>query len=761
MTNWKRLYIKYFFFVKNRAFFLSIILSLFSIIWVLFKLIDLNIILGISAIPALNIIFNLLVILSAIYVILFMPSFPIFFIIFRKKNFNFLEKLSLTIIINLSYYIFLGYIGFYATNEVNVHFLYFSMISTFFSIIVYIFFTEIKTKKFILFRPYKIRTQIDFKYKQFSLINLLKLKIKLTSFLLIIFLLLNCILNVVRFDYFYGTDAWLHVTIVKLISEMNYLPINEYYGSLGFHLFSSTLHSFSGIDIILLAKYFVFYTILISALVLYNLLMLIFKNKNLALFGVFILEFSYLGFNYMMYQYWPASLALIQGLFIFYLLYKRFLNHIKSDKPSKKIIYQNIFFYYTLITMVFISATLTHSLTIIVLLISLISVFFIYFLKDVKRGIDFILLSILLIIFIFLNQIGLGTEHFFFLEQIKDYWMELILFSILFSLPLCFLIWRIKNSITFTTGRYEVVIEGQDLSYYKKIEDKFFIPITILIAIICTIIFFIANILIFKVSSTTLLVVFQLVMFIIIGIWGMILFQKDPKGKIFFVWMLVLALIMIAVFLFELVFPSQFYMMRILYISSPILAIGCLAYFYKLIKINKINSRKIKAFFIIFITFSLISSYFHDFAIIDEVSLKKQEVSNFQWLSNNNNNKSVIITEFGFKYILMYYDYPYEDNNRELSPEEIHLFVKHYLDLFPPDNHFNESGYNILQELKKENNSDVYITLDDFYYLNTGWEVYGHLNQEELERYYDLSYINKIYSSKNEYGTEKPLYWVI
>ena len=761
MKKWNKFYLKIIFFVKNRTFFLSIIVSLFSILLILFKLINLNVTMGISAIPNLNLLFNSLVLLSAIYCVLFLPSYPIFFIIFRKKDFNILEKISLTIIVNLSFYILLGYIGFFIINEITGFFIYFCMISTFFTLILFILLAEIKTQKYNLFKSYKSSFSEELVSSNFSLLNQIKRKIPLTVFLLIIFLLLNCILNIVRFDYFYGTDAWLHISITKMIVEMNFLPIKEFYGSLGFHIFSSTLHFFSGVDIILIPKYFTFYTILLSALVFYNLLMIIFKNKNLALFGVFILEFSYLGFNYMMYQYWPASLALIQGLFIFYLFYKRFLKFVKRSVPSNKIILQDIFFYYSIITMLFISATLTHSLTIIILLISLMGVYLIYFIKNVKRGIDFVFLFILLIIFIILSQAGLGSRHFWFLNELKTYWKEIILLALVLALPLSFLIKRIQKSILFTSGRYKVSITGHNLSFYKTFEDKFFIPFTVIIVIILTVIFFIGNVLIFKVSPTTLLVVIELFFLIIFGIWGIVIFQKKPKGKIFMIWFLYFALMLIVVFLFELIFPSQFYMMRIFYISSILLTIGCVAYFHKLIQINKIDRRKIKLFFIIFISFSLISSYIHEFVIVDEVSLKKQEASTFQWFSNNNDKKSVIITEFGFNNIFIFYDYPYDNNNRELQGEEIHFFIKHYLDLFPPDNHFNETGHNILQKLKEEKKTDVYITLDNFYYMNTGFEVYNHLTQGEVEKYYSLSYVNKIFTAKNEYGQENPLYCII
>ena len=761
MKNLKKFLLQILFFMKERKFFVSFIVSLISILLILFKLINLNIIVGISTIPTLDLLFNSLVLLSTIYCMLFLPSYPIFFIIFRKKDFNFLEKLSLAIVFNLSYYILLGYIGFSIINDITGYFIYFSMISTFFAIILYIILVEIKNGRQISFKSYKSSFPIDFIKRDFSLLTLIKKKIQLASFLLIIFLMLNGILNIVRFDSLYGTDAWLHISIIRMISEMNFLPLTEYYGCLGFHIFSSIIHFFSGIDVILIPKYFPFYTILLSALVFYNLLRRIFKNKNLALFGVFLLEFSFIGISVMMYQFWPASLAFIQGIFIFYLLYKRLLDFVKIKRPTKTIISKDIFFYYSIITIIFISATLTHSLTSVIFLILFMSTFFLYFIKDIKRGIDFIFLFLLLIIFIILNQSGVGTRQLWFLEQLTIYWKELTLLLILLALPLSFLIWRIKNSILFTSGRYKAAIIGQDLNYYKTNKDKFIIPIAFIIVVIISTIIFIGNTLIFNVSATILFVVIELFFLLIFGIGGIVLFQKKPKGKIFLIWFLNFALISAAVLIFELIFPSQFYFMRIFYISSPIFVIGCVAYVYKFIIIRKIERQKIKLFFIIFITFSLFSSYTHEFFTVDEVSLKEQELSTIKWFADNNDKKSVILTEFGFNNIFIYYDYPYNNNNYELQSNEIHYFLKHDLNLFPPENHINKTGNNILQELKMQYKSDVYITLDNQYYLYLEWEVYGWLTIEQMEKYYSLTYINKIFSSKSELGKENPLYWVI
>ena len=157
---------------------------------------------------------------------------------------------------------------------------------------------------------------------------------------MIIFLILICIFNVVRFEYFFGTDPWLHSYISKRIVKMNHLPLKEYYGSVGLPIFGAIIHFFSGVDFILIPKFFIFYTIPLSALIFYNILMRIFKNQNLAFFGVFILEFSSLGFAYMMYQYWPAHLSLIQTLTIFFLLYVRLQKFIKIERPTKKEVFR-------------------------------------------------------------------------------------------------------------------------------------------------------------------------------------------------------------------------------------------------------------------------------------------------------------------------------------------------------------------------------------------------------------------------------------
>ncbi|MFW9880685.1 MAG: hypothetical protein ACFFG0_47060, partial [Candidatus Thorarchaeota archaeon] len=167
---------------------------------------------------------------------------------------------------------------------------------------------------------YVWKKKVDYnneKIEDFSLTDTIKKYISSNWILLVLFIILICILNLVNTSIFAGVDPWLHISVVRYITEVNYIPMNIYYGSLGLHTFGAVIQFFSGVDLILLPKYFIFYTIPVSALILYNIFMKIFKNKNLAIFGVFLLFSSFSFSWFMMVQFWPSSIALIQGLVIF------------------------------------------------------------------------------------------------------------------------------------------------------------------------------------------------------------------------------------------------------------------------------------------------------------------------------------------------------------------------------------------------------------------------------------------------------------
>jgi len=170
---------------------------------------------------------------------------------------------------------------------------------------------------------------------------------------------------------------------------------------------------------------------------------------------------------------------------------------------------------------------------------------------------------------------------------------------------------------------------------------------------------------------------------------------------------------------------------------------------------------RIKLVILLIITFSLFTTYFNEFVSIGIFNMKHREVSTLQWYSNNTSNENIIFSEFGWGYVIDYYDYPFDDKDEALLYNGSIYILPSEIDLFPPKNHINGSGINLLRELKEKYNSDVYIIFENDYVIDKGFELFGHLTSEETEEYYTLNYLNKICSSKTENGIEIPLFWVI
>lgn len=735
-----------------------------SFIVVFFHIIKLDVRFGISNIFYLKFLFQIIVLTSTIFTVTLLPTYPIFFIIFKDKEFKLLEKLNLTIVSNLSFYILAGYLGYVIGVPITALFFFIVLFIFFFSITIYIIIAEYKYRKYTFLKPQSyIHGDIKDIKTSPNTFNI-KSVIQSNKFLIIIFLFSICVLNVVRFRYFFGTDPWLHIFIIKSIARMKYLPLEEYYGSVGLPIFGVVLYFFSGVDFVLIPKFFIFYTIPVSALVFYNILMRIFKNSNFAIFGVFILEFSGLGFAYMMYQFWPSHLVIIQLLTIFLLLYIRLRKFIKLERPSKNIIFSNMAFCYILISIIFISAILTHVLTSLILLLSFLWIYLIYFSKDFRRGIDFILLCGLFGIFLLFLAFGLSAEHFFFVGRI-----DFSSFSILFifagigtGIGGILIVWKLRSSLVFSSGMFTKVINGKEHKYYKKIEDKFIFPLIFGIVIILTVFYLIGNLLWFKLPITTVFMSVQILLFCAFGLWGILLFQKKPKGKFLALWGIFFAFFFGAVFMFDLITSNAKYWGRIFFMSPPLIVMGFLGYIYKLIKTHAITEFRARFFILFVITFSLFTTYFHEYEIVQYVSLTERQVGGAQWYSENTEDKNVIITEFGFNYMFMYYDYPYGEKDEDLRGRHTHHYVDARDDqLFDPDEHVDDDGDNKLQEMKEEEETDVVLTIDDRYYLGESYDTYAYVDEEDMEEYYELEYLNRIYSAKSPDGTSNPYYWVI
>jgi len=748
-------------FLYSRIHLIIFLISAVSLIFIFLKIINLDLILGFSEILFVNSLFQTLVIISTVYTILFLPTYPVFFIIFKKKSFNFLEKLSLTIVMNSVFYILMGYIGYIVGIPLTRFFFFFSVLILFFVIIGYILIFEFKKNSYIFFRSKDVSNLKKENLSIISLYKYLKNLISFNVFLLVLFLFLICILNIVKVKIFAGTDPWLHILNSRIITDINILPLEGYHGTMGLNIFGAVINFFSGIDHILIPSYFVFYTFFVSGLIFYNICIRIFKNQNLAILGVFLLEFSSLGFSVMMIQYWPSGSALIKCLMIFFLFYVRLQNFTKLERPTKKSMFSNIFFDYILITLIFIGSVLTHDITTLFFLLSFLWLYLIYFLRDYRRGFDFILLCLLLVLFIVFSFFGIGEGHYWFLIPLDITWYFLILGALGGSSVFFIFIWKLQKSISFTTGKFTATIKGETNIHYKKIEDKIIIPLISSGLFLTLIILLIVNFVWINIELINILYVIEIVMISSFAVWGLIVFQKKQRGKSLFIWGVGLLLFLLVGFIFNFLALSNMIWQRIFYLIPPIIVIGFISYIYKLIKMNAIRTFQKKFVVLFIIIFSLFTTYFYESKAFEVFTIKEREISPIQWYSNKTSNKNVIITEVGWSHVFKYYGYLFNNKAETLHYDENFYFLKYNIDLFPPSNHYNESGVNVLKEIKKNYDTDVFILFADDYIINKGFDLFGRLSEDELEEYYSLDYLNKICVSSTKDGKELPLYWVI
>jgi hypothetical protein len=695
---------------------------------------------------------------STAFIILFLPSYPIFFLIIPKKKFNLFEKLGITVTINLAFYILMGYFGNSIGIPINGAYFFIAVILLYGLLIVYSMVRDVKQRTIFFQRNdiIKEKKQID---QDFSLISYIKNKIPLTGLILIIFLILLSVLHSVRFSYFYGTDAMYHVFLMNWIAKAHFLPVDQYFGALGLHIFGAVIKLFSSFNVILIGKYFLFYTFFVSALIFYNILVRIFKNRNIAILGVFLLESSSLGFSVMMYEFWPTSLATIISLEIFFLLYVRLKKLIKPDRPDKASIFSNMILIYVLIIVLGVSAIFTHSLIAMIFIVSFSFIYLIYFVKNYRRGIDFAIMCILLGIFLLLYDATDISRHWKLVHFLSLPWYLLVL-GVAGGV---FIVLYLRRGINFSTRRFGSIIRGEKYKYYKTFEDKYLFPILYSSIVIIIAVFWYLNITFLNLYFSKVFILIETLIFAIFCYWGLVLFQKKPRGKPLYLWLIGLIIIYIGAFSLDVFVLHEFWSGRILLLFSPVLIIGFMAYIYKIIKVKSINKFKMKFFILFVVSFSFFAQYSDLLIDKDEIdySLYHRDVTSIYYYANYTSDRNLIICKFGLPYVLYYFDFPYSENNKTLTTSDLYIINQNPLGYFKPEDHFYPNGTNKLQQLKAELNTNVYLILDANYLVFGTWQVYQRLTPEEVASYYYMDYLNRIASCKSENGIDIPYYWVI
>ncbi len=737
------------------------VVSLISVAFLLLKLIGIDILLNFEGNILFGSFFGFFWMISSIFIILFLPSYPIFFAIYKNFKFNTLEKICLTIVINLSFYIIIGYFGNGLGFALNIYY-FFSLLLSFYFVLLIISLILNKNNKINKKNSLKSKKNYSVdSYEDFSVFEYIKNKLSLNVILLIIFTVLLIIALLVNVEIFGGTDPWYHILIIRIIVNANSLPLNQYFGAMGFHIIGAVFHLFSGIELLLIPNSFVLFTIPLTSLIVYNIIMRIFSNKSLAIFGIFILLITTLGFINLTFQYWPSSIVFIQGLTIFFLLYVRLRNYIKVERPSWKKILANLPFTYLYISIVFIALYLSHSLIALIFLISFAWIYLVYLVKDYKRGFDFMLCVILFVIFLILFISNISTGHLSAFSSIFSLpWIYLLFGAISITIIGGILIVYLRTQITFEKGRFNLILMGKKFKIYTTIE-KYFIPLVFVVTLFFTVGFFIANLLLLNLNLITIFVSFEVIILVIFALWGLVIFQNKAKGKPLFLWLLSFVFIIIAGLFSDVLRGSLSFISRLFYLASPIIAIGFLSYLYKLIKTGKIKKLQIKFFFLFFVSYSSTVSYLELFSSIDFYSINNNELTAVQWYLQNSDNRNLLVLEFGWSPVFVYFDYPYEEKNSSLPITTTQDFFTFNNILIVPENHINENGTNILRELKEQRNMDVYILLTKNYLTTFQMEFFGELTDEQFENYYTLDYLNRIFSVKYVNGESLPYYWVI
>jgi len=761
MYNFKIKFIKSIFHVRIHIHFYLFLVSLISIALLSLKLMNLDTILGSEVNLPLNMFLRILWIGSSIFVMLFLPSYPFFFKIYKSVRFNVLEKFCLTSVFNLSFYMILGYVGNSLGFVLNAIFFFAFLLVFYFSLIIIILILKFKHKEKIWFKTKMFTEEFLIKYDKFSFYDYIKKKLSWNGILLIIFMILFIFGYFMNVEIFTGTDPWYHIIIIKIITTANSLPLNEYFGAMGFHIIGAVFHYFSAIDIIMIPNVFLFFTLPITSLIVYNILMRIFSNKSLAIFGIYLLLITTLGFKILALAFWPSSIVFIQGLTIFFLLYVRLRNFVKEEKPNWRAIRANMAFNYLLITFIFIALYLSHSLIALVFLFSFIWVLLIYLSKSAIRGFDFILMVIVFGIFLIFYIFNVSTGHLAAFTYIFTLpWITQLFGASFITVIGGVIVYWLRTQITFKKGRFNLILMGKKFRFYTIIE-KIVIPLVFTLTLLSTVVFFVANLLWLNLNLISIFISFEVIIVVIFAFWGLVVFQNKPKGKSLYLWLMAFIFLVLGGLTFDVLRGSLSFISRLFYLSSPILAIGFISYIYKLIKMGKIKSVQVKSFLIIFVCYSSTTSILDFYTMLDFYSVNNNELSAVRWYLQNSDDKNVLVLEFGWNPVFVYYDYPYDEKNSSLPLTTTQYYITFNSSIINPDNHIDENGENVLKELKKNYNADIFILLTENYLTTTQMGFFGELTEEQVERYYSLNYLNRIFSVKSENGDSIPYYWVI
>ena len=674
---------------------------------------------------------SLFLLLPSLFVIYFIPGYQIFFKIFGSK-YNFMEKLSLTILFSMIFDILVGIVAGYLGILITGLFYLIIILSTYYSLMLL---NKILNKSKVI-KKNNIRSIPGVIPKNFLLF--------------IGFLILFALFAISRYPILFGSDPWFHLILTDEIIQTGIIPFDKYRGNNGLHLMGALIHLFSGYPTIQIARYFPIISFLNSGLIGFVVFRKIFKNDQIGILGSLLTIVGPYRYDFAQNQYFPTGLTL--SIFLFMMFF--YIERIEIDKWS---IRENVFYFFLMGTSYF-AIVFLSDISAIIFLFLFIFVSFLFLIKNRKIFVDFGFFIILLLLYGLYNIFG--YESVIFESILVGLELPIYIFLILGIFGILFIFIINKFSVDPMDTFNSWLKKDPDSSFLKRVMKKYlkYILITFvlifpfIISILFSLFFDISYGFIYMLTYMVIPLMLVIVSFII-SIAGLIIFRKRQKtGPLIYFWAIYSFLILLSYSIYDLLFLKYWLWIRLLMYSGIGLICAQMAYLFYIYKDKFVSPRTFKRIYILILGCAILNNLFVNVNITQ--FKQKYEVEFAQWYGIHSTNQSSFLTGYRWTFILDYY-----------SGTDQMIYHNHSYLLFP-SNQINSNNSNLLwqfrQEVKKNN---LYLLLDDHQIVEGifGDVIginFGKINTTILEEYYNLPYLDRIFTSRNAFNQSVQVYWL-
>lgn len=671
---------------------------------------------------------------SSLFVIYIVPGYQLFFKTFKDK-YTAIEKLALTIvfgmIINIISGILAGHLGIPITG-------------LFYLCFIIIFYYILLVLNFHVKGRYPI--------ERFESVDVRKLIPKNLLLFIVLAVLLSVFL-ISRYPILFGDDPWFHLILTNEIVNTGVIPFDSYRGANGLHLMGALIHFFSGHPTLDIVRFFPIINYVMSGLMGFAFFNRLFKNEQIGIIGSLLLLIAPFRYDFAQSQFFPTALGLTVFLFMMFL----YIEHIRYEDIATR----QIFIFYILSGLAFFSLVFISDISAILFPVFFILFSIVFTIQNKRRIGDLVFYIMLLVIYGIYNLFAF--KSIIFVSILGDFSFSPIFIPILMGGAVVgIFIFRILNKFTnYTKGAHEEFMKKPPQEVFlKRMMTKYLKPVMFIVLlalpIIVSFLIFISfdiNLDFFYILTYVVNPIINAAISMLLAFWGLLLFKRAYKDGAIIYWWAIFSLVeFLAFVIFDIVFLHYMLYLRMLMYTGIGIVCGEMAYFAYLYKDRFVNKRKLNQFYLLFFIYTIASSLLVSVNVTQ--FKKKYEIGFPEWYGEHSSEQSSFLTGFRWNYVLDYYS----GENQTIYFNEAPLLF--------PTNQVNSSNFNFLrqfQQLKSENN--LYLVLDEKQ-ISEGIfgdvvGIYiGKINQSILKEYYDLPYLNRIFSSKNQLNQRVQIYWL-